>query len=248
MLINKLLPRIQEKLYFLYNNSSFLKNIDLFIGVGIVTVIFFSAFANSDLLGNVAMLVILLTFIKFLTVPRKILSINLSEKFLLLYLMLVVISVFGSSLFSLSLKGFFKTLIYIGFYISVVDFLMLKISRVKYLFLAIIAVMSLESIVAFLQNFSCVEEISGWQDVSRLNPEEVMTRVYGTLKPYNPNLFGGFLLACLPSFLTLFFVRFSSVNQNLSIYFAAFGFLVGTIALFLTGCRGAYIGFFVLIL
>ena len=32
---------------------------------------------------------------------------------------------------------------------------------------------SFEAITGFLQNFSHVEEISGWQDVSGLNPEEV---------------------------------------------------------------------------
>ena len=52
-----------------------------------------------------------------------------------------------------------------------------------------------ESLVAIKQNFLSVSEISGWQDMSRLNPEQVLTRVYGTLKPFNPNLFGGYLVA-----------------------------------------------------
>ena len=60
--------------------------------------------------------------------------------------------------------------------------------------------------IAIKQNFLSVAEISGWQDTSRLNPEQVMTRVYGALKPYNPNLFGGYMLSTLPASLILIFI------------------------------------------
>ena len=104
--------------------------------------------------------------------------------------------------------------------------------KIKYFLLALAVCASIETIVAFLQNFSSVGEISGWQDTSRLNPEEVMTRVYGTLKPYNPNLFGGYMLAILPSFITL------------PKRFGILGFILSASAIILTGCRGAYIGLF----
>lgn len=246
MLINDLLSRIQNKLSFLYDNSIFLKNIDWLIGLGIIILIISTTFTQSDILGNIAILIILLTVIKFLTTPNKKFTITNSEKFLLIYLIFVVISLFGSSLFNLSLKGFSKTLIYLGFYVSVVEYLLQYKNRTKYIFITIAAITSFESVVAFLQNFSCVEEISGWQDISRLNPEEIMTRVYGTLKPYNPNLFGGFLLACLPSFLALPAINTTSKKKVcLFLYIASIGLIFGSIALVLTGCRGAYIGFFV---
>ena len=89
-----------------------------------------------------------------------------------------------------------------------------------------------------MQNFGAVEEISGWQDMSHLNPEEVMTRVYGTLKPYNPNLFGGYMLSIIPAFLTLPFI-----NKKL-LPIAVIGGILSCIGLVLTGCRGAYIGLF----
>jgi len=89
-----------------------------------------------------------------------------------------------------------------------------------------------ETVAAFIQNFLSVDEIAGWQDTSRLNPEEVMTRVYGTLKPYNPNLFGRYMLAILPAFITL--------PKKWGIP----AWIFGAVALILTGCRGSYIGLF----
>ena len=146
--------------------------------------------------------------IKLLTKAGETFEMNLADKFLLLYFVFVVISVAGSSLLYLSLKGFFKTLTYLGFYVSVIHYLKDNKDKIKWVFLAFVLCAVYETIFAFLQNFGAVEEISGWQDISHLNPEEVMTRVYGTLKPYNPNLFGGYMLSIIPAFLTLpfFFV------------------------------------------
>ena len=73
-----------------------------------------------------------------------------------------------------------------------------------------------------------------------------MTRVYGTLKPYNPNLLGGYFVAGIPAvyglaayFLTDKKYKFASVSLALA--------LLATITLFLTGCRGSYIGMMVII-
>ena len=132
----------------------------------------------------------------------------------------------------LSLKGFFKTLTYLGFYVSLIHFFKDNKDKIKYVFFAYALAVAFETVVAFLQNFASVDEISGWQDTSRLNPEEVMTRVYGTLKPYNPNLFGGYMLACIPALITL--------PKKWGLPIAA----LAAVALVLTGCRGSYIGFF----
>ena len=104
---------------------------------------------------------------------------------------------------------------------------------------------SFEAVTGFLQNFSHVEEISGWQDVSELNPEEVMTRVYGTLKPYNPNLLGGYFVAGIPALYGLGAYFLADKKYK----FAIGGLLLAlfsTLTLFLTGCRGSYIGMMVI--
>jgi putative inorganic carbon (HCO3(-)) transporter len=64
-----------------------------------------------------------------------------------------------------------------------------------------------------------------------------MTRVYGTLKPLNPNLLGGYLAACVPVLLGLC----ATSRGNLLIWSAPA--LLTVTALFATGCRGAYLAF-----
>ena len=242
MFINFLLQKIHNFIKPIYDNSVILKNIDYLIAINILLVIFTSVVAPSDNIAGFALFVIILTAIKILTKPDEKFEMTFAEKFLLLYFIFVVISVAGSSLFLLSLKGFFKTLTYIGFYVSVVHYLKDNKDKIKWIFLSFVLCACYETVFAFLQNFGAVEEIAGWQDMSHLNPEEVMIRVYGTLKPYNPNLFGGYMLSILPSFITLPFI-----NKRLLPFTIATGIL-SCIAMILTGCRGAYIGFFFMLI
>ena len=191
-----------------------------------------STVAPSDYIGYFAIFAIILTAVKLLTKTGEKFELTWADKLLLVYFLFVLISVAGSSLLYLSLKGFFKTLTYFGFYVSLVHYFKDNRDKIKYIFWAYALCVAFETVVAFLQNFAAVDEISGWQDTSRLNPEEVMTRVYGTLKPYNPNLFGGYMLACIPALITL--------PKRFGIPIA----LCASVALILTGCRGSYIGYF----
>lgn len=254
MFINFILKKFQKFIKPVYTRSFVLQKIDWLIGLSIFLTIITSTFAQSDNIGYFAMFAIILTLVKLLTRPNEKFELTLGDKFLLMYFIFVVISVAGSSLFYLSLKGFFKTLTYLGFYVSVIHYLKNNKDKIKWIFLVFCICASYETVFAFLQNFGAVEEISGWQDMSHLNPEEVMTRVYGTVKPYNPNLFGGYMLSLIPSFLVLPFIfdktkfLFSwKIRPALLIIALLFGLLSIT-ALVLTGCRGAYIGFFFIVL
>ena len=213
-----------------------MQNIDWLIFANILLVILSSTIAPSDYIGYFAIFAIILTTIKLITKTGEKFELTWADKLLLIYFLFVVISVAGSSLLYLSLKGFFKTLTYLGFYVSLVHYFKDNRDKIKYIFWAYALCVAFETVVAFLQNFAAVDEISGWQDTSRLNPEEVMTRVYGTLKPYNPNLFGGYMLACIPSLITL------PKKWGIPIV------LFASVALVLTGCRGSYIGYFFQIL
>ena len=242
MLVNTILGKIQSLFGSVYNKSFILQHIDLLIGINIFLLIFTSTFAQSDNIGYFALFTILLTAIKMLTKPKEKFEQNVSDILLLLYFIIVLISVAGSSLFYLSLKGFLKTVTYLGFYICVVQYLKDNKNIIKWLFLGFSICACYETVFAFLQNFGAVEEISGWQDMSHLNPEEVMTRVYGTLQPFNPNLFGGYMLSIIPAFITLPFI-----NKKL-LPAAVITGILSVIAMVLTGCRGAYIGFFFMLI
>lgn len=243
MLLNKIL-RVFQKLFLpVYNRSYFLKKIDWLIFANIILVIFSSVAAPSDYIAYFAIFGILLTAVKLFTKPDEKCVLSAGDKFLLVYFLTVLISVAGSSLLYLSFKGFIKTLTYLGFYVSVVHYLKDNRDKIKYLFLALAFSVFAETIIAIKQNFMSVSEISGWQDVSHLNPEEVMTRVYGTLKPYNPNLFGGYMLSALPA--TLILVYLPLINKHYKTAMTGFCvFLSGVLSIILTGCRGAYVGLF----
>ena len=245
MKANNILKFTQQKTEFLYNNSLFLQNIDKLIFGSILLVFFSSTVMSSDVIGFIALITVFLTIVKVLTKPEERLSCKSFELWLLAYFMIVIISLAGSTLFHLSLKGFFKTFTYMAFYFSLVQYLKNNKSKIPFVLGAIGLSVSFEAVIGFLQNFSHVEEISGWQDVSSLNPEEVMTRVYGTLKPYNPNLLGGYFVAGIPSLygLSAYFLA------NKKYKFAIGGVLLAlfsTLTLFLTGCRGSYIGMMVI--
>lgn len=244
-MFNKILKFSQQKTEYLYKNSLFLQHIDKLIFVSIIFVFLASTVMSSDVIGFIALITVFLTVVKILTKPDETLSCRGYELWLLAYFMIVVISLAGSTLFHLSLKGFFKTFTYMAFYFSLMQYLKNNKSKIPYLLGAIGLCVSFEAVVGFLQNFSHVEEISGWQDVSGLNPEEVMTRVYGTLKPFNPNLLGGYFVAGIPALYGLSAYFLADRKYKLSVVGAVLA-LLSTLTLFLTGCRGSYIGMMVI--
>lgn len=244
-MFNKILKFSQQKTEYLYKNSLFLQHIDKLIFASIIFVFLASTVMSSDVIGFIALITVFLTVVKILTKPDETLSCRGYELWLLAYFMIVIISLAGSTLFHLSLKGFFKTFTYMAFYFSLMQYLKNNKSKIPYLLGAIGLCVSFEAVVGFLQNFSHVEEISGWQDVSGLNPEEVMTRVYGTLKPFNPNLLGGYFVAGIPALYGLSAYFLADRKYKLSVVGAVLA-LLSTLTLFLTGCRGSYIGMMVI--
>lgn len=244
-MFNNLLKFSQKHLNILYENSLFLQNLDKLIFVSILAVFIASTVMTSDIIGFIAIITIFLTLMQALIKPDDEFTPNTFELWLLAYFMLVIISLAGSTLFGLSLKGFIKTLTYVGFYVSVVHYLKYNKKHIPHILATIGLCISFESIIGIMQNFSHVSEISTWQDVSNLNPEQIMTRVYGTLQPLNPNLLGGYFVAGIPAIfgLTAFYAfakhfKHAIIGLGLSV--------ISTVTLFLTGCRGAYIGCFII--
>ena len=246
-MFNSILKFTQSKTEFLYKNSLFLQNIDKLIFLSIIFVFLASICMSSDVIGFIALITIFLTFVKILTKPDEKLSVKSFEFWLLIYFMLVIVSLAGSTLFYLSLKGFFKTFTYMAFYFSLVQYLKENKSKIPYILGIIVLCVSIEAVVSFLQIFSHVEEISTWQDVSSLNPEQVMTRVYGTLKPFNPNLLGGYFVAGIPALYGLAAYYFEDKKFKISLVWIICA-LLSTVTLFLTGCRGSYMGMLVIML
>jgi len=246
MLVNNLLDWIHKYTECIYNNSVILKNLDKIIFAFIMMTFVLSTFMNSDIIGYFALCSVVLTIVRVLFSPEDRFKFEKFELFLLVFFMISLISVAGSTLLYLSIKGFLKTFIYISFYISVVHHLKYNSRHILPILMIIALCVSAESFIGISQSFGQVDEISGWQDMSNLNPEEVITRVYGTLQPLNPNLLGGYFVLSIPAVLGLCGYFLYEQKYRLSIPFGILS-VVCVAALFLTGCRGAYLGLFTIL-
>lgn len=218
-------------------------NIDKFAYLVLLSLLFAAIFTNSDIMGALGLLFSFLVIFKEIFCKKKNKIQFLSfDKALLIYFLIVTVSLFASSLFSLSLHGYIKTFIYILFFYSAGLFFKDNGNKIPSIILFTTILMSYESIVAIIQNMGGVLEISGWQDMTNINPEEVVSRAYGTLQPYNPNLLAGYLLCGLSSFVYLVLVNLKKGRKRISLIFLVL-FLLNLIAIIDTGCRGAYLGF-----
>lgn len=225
---------------FLYDNSLLLQNIDKIILPFILLTFVSSTFMQSDYIGIFALIVIFLTVVKRCIIKQNTNKLSIAELWLLIYFLIVIVSLCGSTLFALSLKGFLKTFIYIGYYFSVANYLKDNKSKIP-LFLGVIGLCVFgEGLIGLFQSTLHLEQISTWQDTSSLNPEDVLSRVYGTLKPFNPNLYGGYLVAGLPVVLGSVFYFLNKKHAKLTICSAIASFVV-IYAILQTGCRGAYL-------
>ncbi len=219
-----------------------MENTDNIAFVVIIAMLIVSIFCQSETIGLFAIL------FSFIVIFKKIFSNNSKyellnfEKVLVIFFLIVTLSLFGSTLFKLSLHGYLKTLVYIMFFFCCGEFFKTNQNKIPLIFLLITALMSFESFIAIIQNHSGILEISGWQDMSNINPEEVISRAYGTLKPYNPNLLAGYLLVGLSSFIFLILKNLKAGQKRYSLIFSIL-FMINLIAIVDTGCRGAYLGF-----
>lgn len=219
-------------------------SIDDILCIVLMLILIFCVFCQSEIIGLGALLFSFLVIFKTIFKGRSGFFLEKSDKALLIFFLIVTLSLCASTLFNLSFHGYLKTLIYILFFFSASIYFSDSNNKNKILpiMLVVSGLMTYESIVAILQNMGGVAEISGWQDTTNINPEEVVSRAYGTLKPYNPNLLAGYLLCGLSSFIYLIFYFLKTQKRKLSLGFSIL-LIINLIAVIDTGCRGAYLGF-----
>lgn len=239
--INKFFGFTQEFFSKISSNSIFLSKIDSIL-IALITILFISLiFASAKTIGIIAGLCFLIFLIKLAFKKDEKLDINVLDVPVFLYIALVLISVAFSSMFFPAIKGFAKVMVYFALYLVFFNTLRKQPSKSIY-FMFIIAITAFsESLAGIYQNFTGVDALATWQDKSGLNPEQIMTRVYGSLKPYNPNLLGGYLTASISSVIGMFFIFAYRKNIFLS-SFSFIACILVIMALVFTGSRGAYLG------
>lgn len=217
-------------------------NIDNINYLILLSILFCAIYCQSEIMGLLALVFSFAIIFKKIIKNDLKFELNNYKKAVFVYFLIVTLSLLGSTLFKLSLHGYIKTFIYVLFFFCACDFFKTNKNKILPTMLFIAALMSYESIIAIIQNSIGINEISGWQDMSNINPEEVVSRAYGTLKPYNPNLLAGYLLCGLSSFVYLILYFLNAKKKKIALVFT-FLFLANLIAVIDTGCRGAYLGF-----
>ncbi len=240
-LINKFFQSAQGLFSRITSNSLLINNIDCLI-IGLITILLISlTFCATATIGLIAGITFILFLIKLTLKKNEQFSINALDVPIFAYIGLIVLSAAFSTLFIPSIKGLAKVIVYFASYLVFFNILKDKPLR-SYYFLAIIAFTAFgESVLAIYQNFVGVESLATWQDAKNVNPELLMTRVYGSLKPYNPNLLAGYLTAAISSTAGLFFLFACKKKFRLTLVFLV-AFISIFLAIIFTGSRGAYLG------
>ncbi|MCR4881741.1 MAG: O-antigen ligase family protein [bacterium] len=223
-------------------NSNIIKKLDSIYFLVLAVLIFSIPFVQTSALGLFASCLILISFISSLLNHKKF-QFSTIHIPVMIYLAILAVSVGFSSLFLPSLKGFAKMLIYIGAYFSFFEFLKKNPQRILPVIGLIAISCAIELLFSIKQMIFGVDELASWQDKTGVNPENMMNRVFGTLKPFNPNLFAAYLLAATPCIFIRSIISLLKKYKKAGITFAAFG-LLGLVTIVQTGCRGAYIGLF----
>ncbi len=238
---NSFYAYFQSKFEKLTENSYLLTRIDDIIFFFISALLFVSTFMESEKIGALALVVVSLTFIKLFTQKGAKIRIASWDAAVFIYFVICFISTINSTLLPQSIHGFLKTVIYIFYYFCAANYFQTNTNKIKYIFLLVSMLCAAEGIIAIFQNFAGVEQISTWQDSNYVNPEDAIARAYGTLKPLNPNLLGGYLIAGIPYVIGTCAMCLAKKNQKVS-WFCFTVFAICSFAVFVTGSRGAYLG------
>lgn len=238
--LNDFFEFVQNSSSELVRTSNIIKNIDYFILLMLSLAIIAIPVASTGIIGLIILLSSMLLLTKYCFVKGKRISFSGLDLPVFLYMAIAGLSVVFSSLFFPSLKGYIKMLIYFGGYLTFLDVFKNNPKRIIYILGLLTLVALSEAFYAVYQQIVGVEPLAAWQDMTNVNPEQLMNRVYGSLKPFNPNLLAGYLIASFSSALGMAFLFLNRKNIRLSII-AFVGSAAILLAIIFTGSRGAYI-------
>lgn len=224
-------------------NSFILSNLDYLITAVCSLVFISSLFASSTVIGIFIWLSFALFLVAILLEDYRI-SVDFTDVLILVWFFAMFLSTAFASLLPQSLWGLSKMVTYLMFYCVMKHLISEDFRRGYYFIFLLCAVISFESLYVIHQNFVGVEEISGWQDTSHLNAEQVLTRVYGTLQPFNPNLLAGYLLSGFPILAGGFFSLLKDKRYRMS-FVVLLMLVCCALGILFSGCRGAYVGLLV---
>jgi putative inorganic carbon (hco3(-)) transporter len=204
-----------------------------------------AAFADTSLIGAVTVGSFGLFIVRALIKPMP-LNFNVVDGLVVLFFLTAVLATAFSSYVQTSMVGLAKFMVFFAGYWN---FRMLVGENRSLLWwmLALLVVVGFgESLIGFYQYVNRIQPLATWQDPS-INPEDQMIRIFGTLKPNNPNLLAGFLIPCVAGGIGLTLVTLAKRQWLLSLSVLGMS-MASLMALVLTGSRGGYLAIAAMIL
>lgn len=224
------------------SKSSWLCNhIDTLLLLNISVLLVTLTITETTVQGFLVLTALLLLAFKWIFVPQSEHPLTVFDVPTAMYILVALVSLGFSSYFFPSLKGFAKILTYLAVYVVATNLYQGKISKTIITLALISVVGALESAYAVYQYHVGVDALATWQDLDSIKAGRILTRVYGTLLPYNPNLLAGYLLPVFP--ISLFMATYQLIKKH---YYLSLPFFMAAaltlLAIVYTGSRGAFIG------
>lgn len=214
------------------------KNIDNIQNFFILILLFSIIFASSEIIGVFVLLLFLTVLTRMLLFRDKPFFSSLDLP-IILYMLIAFLSVLYSPLLAASFKGYSKTLTYFCSYLAFINIFKENKKNITFIFLALAILSGFEGVIGLLQKAGRVNSLATWQDL-RVPEEFVLSRVYGTLQPFNPNLYAGWLVSIFPMSLAIGFINILKKRYWISFAMVSI-FIISALAMIFSGSRGSYI-------
>jgi putative inorganic carbon (HCO3(-)) transporter len=220
--------------------SPFAHLFKLLLPIGIACLFLAQSFQGTGIIGGGTVLLFLACIVGWLLLRPSVLSrLTVVDLLIGLFLGSAILSTAFSSFSHTSLIGLAKLLTFMSGY--VVFRVMSEQGRKPVtMLLWVLALLGLgESLIGFYQHAMHIQPLATWNDPS-INPELQMDRIFGTLKPSNPNLLAGFLIPCFAASTGLSLLYFKKKTFPISLGLLGISVLI-LVALVLTGSRGGFL-------
>ncbi|HEY9746803.1 MAG TPA: O-antigen ligase family protein [Oculatellaceae cyanobacterium] len=208
--------------------------------LGIAILFILLSFASTGVIGAATWFLFALAVLAGLlarpAVPKHLTIIDL---FIALFLASAALSTAFSSFFATSLIGLGKMLTFVAGYVVFRVLSEFGHKPVIVLMGLLTAIGLGEALIGFYQHINHIQPLATWSDPS-INPELQMTRIFGTLQPYNPNLLAGFLTPCFAATVGNALLLFRKKTWPLAVVMLLISVLI-LIAMVWTGSRGGFL-------
>ncbi len=197
-------------------------------------------FAGTGLIGGLTWLLFALSVLAWLVLrPNVLHKLTIIDLIVACFLGSALLSTAFSSFWHTSLIGLAKMLTFVAGYV-VFRVLSEQGHRTVGGLFGLLALLGLgESLIGFYQHINHIQPLATWSDQS-INPELQMDRIFGTLKPSNPNLLAGFLIPCLAAAAGSSLLFFRKKTLPLALALVAISAII-LVAIVFTGSRGGFL-------